>query len=190
MMELIIKVVHNQKIKNALLTVIILLSLAGIVHAEQTSTIKYLMTEPLTLFDLGIYKLDKFINEDPAVNATVKFDPESNKINIRVVIYEWIVQKGTRNSQTKTEAFELLNSMVNAIRAKLGVDSQTGKIFSGNTALEDCFRPANGRVIKNEPDSLKDDLFNMIEISVFLSGGNFNLNGKATLNGNEIIYDN
>ena len=50
-----------KKVKNVLLTVIILLSLAGIVHAEQTSTIKYLMTEPLTLFDLGIYKLDKLM---------------------------------------------------------------------------------------------------------------------------------
>jgi hypothetical protein len=147
------------------------------------------MTEPLTLFDLGIYKLDKFINEDPAVNATVKYDPETNKINIHVVAYESIAQRGTRFSQNKREGFELLNSIVNKIRTKLGVDHQTGNIFSGSTALEDCFRPANGRVIKNEPDSLKDDLFNMIEISVLLSGGNFNLNRKVALKGSETIND-
>ena len=62
--EIIVRSAHDQKVRNVLLTLIILLSLSGVVHAEQTPTIKYLMSEPLTLFDLGIYKLDKLINED------------------------------------------------------------------------------------------------------------------------------
>ncbi len=188
-LKLIMKIMHNQRFKNAMLTVAILLSIFGTVHAEQATTIKYLMTEPLTLFDLGIYKLDKFINEDPVLNATVKFDPKSNKINIHVVIYEMFAQRGLRKSQSKKEAFELLDSMVRTIRTKLGVNHLTGKVTSDNTALEECFRPANGRVIENEPDSLKEDLFNMIEISVRLSGGDFNLNGKAALKGTEIVYN-
>jgi hypothetical protein len=182
---------HNQKSKSVILTIIISLSLVGIVQAEQTETIRYLMTEPLTLFDLGVYKLDKLVNEDPSVNATVTFDWKSNKINIHVMILEWIAKKGAiNNSDNKKEAYELVRLIVNTIRTKLGVNYQTGNFFSGNTAFEDCFRPANGRTIKNEPKNLKEDLFNMTDISVHFSGENFNLKGKAELKGTEIYFDN
>ena len=43
-----------RKNKKIILFLTILLSIAGIAHAEQTKTIKYLANEPLTLLDLGI----------------------------------------------------------------------------------------------------------------------------------------
>jgi hypothetical protein len=180
---------HKQKTKSIILTIIVSITLIGIVQAEQIKTIKYLMTEPLTLFDLGIYKLDKLINEDPSLTATVTFDGKSNKINLHVIILEWLAKKGGGSaSQNKKEAYELVGTVINTIRTKLGVNYQTGKISPGNTALEDCFRPGNGRTIKNEPENLQEDLFNMIEISFRFSGENFNLDGKAALNGTEILF--
>lgn len=180
----------NQEIKKIILTLFIFISLVGVAHAEQTTTVKFLMNEPLTLFDLGIYKLNKLINEDPFINATVKYDTKSNKINIGVVMYEWFVKKGAAKPiRNKGEAYNLIDSMVKKIRTILGVDYQTGKISSDNTGLEDCFRPANGRVIKNEPESLKEDLFKMIEISILFSGQRHNLSGKASLKGTEVVFD-
>ena len=41
-----------RKSKKIILFLAILLSFAGIAHAEQTKTIKYLANEPLTLLDL------------------------------------------------------------------------------------------------------------------------------------------
>ncbi len=62
------------KNKNIILFLTILVSFAGISHAEQTNTIKYLVNEPLTLLDLGLYRLNRLVNEDPYGKENVNFD--------------------------------------------------------------------------------------------------------------------
>ena len=176
--------------KNIILILVISFSLVGIARAEQTEAARYLMTEPLTLFDLGMYKLNELLNEDPSVNATVTFDWKTNNINLNVMILEFIAQKGAiSNSQNKAQAYGLIRLIVNSIRTKLGVDYRTGKIISGDTALEACFRPASGRTIKNEPENLKAVLFDMTNITVHFAGENFNLKGRASLKGTNVIFD-
>ena len=176
--------------KKIILIVAIMVSLVGIARAEKTEVIRYLMTEPLTLFDLGMYKLSELLNEDPSVNVTVTFDWKANKLNLNVVILEFVAQKGAvNNSQNKTEAYELIRLIVNTIRTKLGVNHRTGKIDSGHTALEACFRPASGRTIKNEPKNLKAELFEMTNITVDFAGENFRLKGRASLQGTDISFD-
>lgn len=142
------------------------------------------------LLDLGIYRLDKLVNEDPFGSATVTYDWESNKINIRVMILEWVVKGGrVGNTKNKEEAYDLVSQIVNSIRTKLGVNYRTGKIISGDTALEACFRPVAERNRENEPKNLKEELFKMTEISVNFSGQYIKVDGKAALRGTEIYFD-
>jgi hypothetical protein len=96
----------------------ILLSFAGISHAEQTNTIKYLVNEPLTLLDLGLYRLNRLVNEDPYGRANVTFDWENNKITINITILEHFVN--TRiNMKNEKEAYAFASRMINSLRDKL-----------------------------------------------------------------------
>ncbi|MDX2499416.1 MAG: hypothetical protein QNL14_02795 [Deltaproteobacteria bacterium] len=81
-----------------------------------------------------------------------------------------------------------MNRSSSNLRTKLGVNDQTGEIDSGNTALEKCFRPVHGGKKKNEPESLKEDLFSMVEISVSFSGRNVTMKGKTALKGTGINF--
>jgi len=81
------------KNNNIILFLAILLSFAGISHAEQTNTIKYLVNEPLTLLDLGLFRLNRMVNEDPYGRANVTFDWENNKIFIHITILEHYVNR-------------------------------------------------------------------------------------------------
>jgi hypothetical protein len=119
-----------RKNKNIILFLTILLSFAGIAHAEQTKTIKYLANEPLTLLDLGIYRLNRLVNEDPYGSAKVTYDWESNKINIHITIFEHFINAG-RSVRNKKEAYVYANRLINSLRTKLGINYQTGKINSG-----------------------------------------------------------
>jgi len=60
---------------------------------------------------------------------------------------------------------------------------------SGNTLLENCFRPVHGGKKKNEPERLKEDLFDMVVILVTFRGGNVTMKGKAPLKGTEINFE-
>jgi hypothetical protein len=173
--------------KNFIVFLAILLSVAGISHAEQTNTIKYLVNEPLTLLDLGLYRLNRLVNEDPYGRANVTFDLETNKIIIHITIVEHFVI--TRlNMRHEKEAHAFVSKMVSRLRTKLGVNDQTGEISSENTALEKCFRPVHGGKKENEPKSLKEDLFSMVEISVSFSGRNVVMKGKTPLKGTGINF--
>jgi hypothetical protein len=66
---------------------------------------------------------------------------------------------------------------------------QTGEINSGYTSLENCFRPVHGGKKKNEPESLKEDLFDMVEILVTFEGENFTMKGKTALKGTGINFE-
>lgn len=176
------------KNKKIILFLAILLSFAGISHAEQTNTIKYLVNEPLTLLDLGLYRLNRMVNEDPYGRANVTFDWENNKIFIHITILEHYVNTRV-NMRNEKQAYAFAIRMINSLRTKLGVNSQTGKINSGNTLLENCFRPVHGGKKKNEPESLKEDLFNMIEILVIFRGENVTVKGKTALKGTGINFE-
>jgi hypothetical protein len=170
------------KNKKIIFFLTILLSFAGIAHAEQTKTIKYLANEPLTLLDLGIYRLNRLVNEEPYGSAKVAYDWENNKINIHITILEHIANvRG--NVKNTNEAYVFTNHLINLLRTKLGVNYQTGEIKSGYTLLENCFRPVHGGKKRNEPESLKEDLFDMVNISVTFSGKNVTLRGKTALKG-------
>jgi len=175
------------KDKTIVLFLALLLYFVGICHAEKTNTIKYLANEPLTLLDLGLYRLNRLVNEDPYGRANVTFDWENNKILIHITILEHFVNSSVLNMRNEKEAYAFAIRMINSLRTKLGVNTQTGEINSGNnTRLENCFRPVHGGKKKNEPESLKEDLFEMVEISVTFQGRNVTMKGKAPLKGTGI----
>ena len=177
------------KNKTIVLFIAVLLSFIGICHAEKTNTIKYLANEPLTLLDLGLYRLNRLVNEDPYGSANVTFNWGNNKILIHITILESFVHTGV-NMNNEKEAYAFAIRMINSLRTKLGVNAQTGEInLANNTRLENCFRPVHGGKKKNEPESFKEDLFEIVEISVTFQGQNVTMKGKAPLKGTGINFE-
>ena len=162
----------------------------GLINAEQNQTSRFLRTEPLTLMDLGIYRLNELMNEDPFGTATVKYDWERDKIHIRVAISEWDADGGPGSGITnKQQAYGLVRQIVNTIREKLGINPKTGEIVSGETPFEACFKPVAERDKKTKPENLEIDLFNMTDISIHFSHKNIKIVGSAQLKGTEISFD-
>ncbi len=163
---------------------------AGIISAEQNQTSRFLTTEPLTLMDLGIYRLNQLMNEDPFGTATVKYDRKRDKIHIRVAISERDVDDTPGAGITdKRQAYGLVRQVVNSIRDKLGINPKTGEIVSGETSFEACFKPVAERDKKTKPKNLKKELFNLTDISVHFSHKNIKIVSSAQLKGTEISFD-
>jgi len=91
---------------NKLTIHLILLIISTTVYAEPSPTVKYLMNDSLTMFDLGLYRLDNYIKERAAsflpktivkynVYTDVGYNWNTNKIIIKmsIVFSEKITEK-------------------------------------------------------------------------------------------------
>ena len=56
------------------------LCVAGTTYAESLKTVKHLMNEPATLFDLGIVRLENLLRKNQPAILEVSYDRGRNKI--------------------------------------------------------------------------------------------------------------
>lgn len=143
--------------------------------AEPNQSVKFLMNQPVSLLDFGIYRLEKDlkkIKKELALyhalpfDIAVNYDWENNKILIRLTYgYERnpprkTIQKGVRH-------------VIKQIRGFLGVDPK-GKVFHkrGFSKAADYFSH-QGYIIQNRPEALEKDIDEMIVLNVVYSVQNF-----------------
>jgi hypothetical protein len=177
---------RNRKI--ALFLYIILIFSPGITLAEPTKAIHSLMTEPATLFDLGIVRLENLLKKTQTGALDVSYDFQSNKIQISVIVTNRMSTQEKKSSKDKF--LREIGHIIQTIRLDLGVNPSTGEVDAGNTAFEDCFRHA-GRNKNAGPANLREELYNMTEISVKVKvqRGKVAMEGQAPLVGKDIVYD-
>lgn len=153
----------NRNIHIVLLGSFILLLGAGIAPAEPPETVQHLMTEPATMFDLGIVRLENLLRNNHPGALHVSYDWERNKIQINVVRINRM-SRGEKNRRIE-DLRRFVVQDIHKIRNDLNVNPATGEIDSGYTTFENCFRHA-GYPNKGEQTNLKDELYSMTEISV------------------------
>jgi len=179
--------ISNMKISIVILILVILNFGAGISPAEPTKTVRHLMMEPATMFDLGIVRLENLLrNNQPGILA-VSYDWERNKIQINVVRINRM-SRGEKNRSAE-DLRRLIVQDIHKIRKDLNVNPATGQIDPGYTTLENCFSHA-GYTEKEEPTNLKDELYNMTEISakVIVHREEVFLEAMVPLKGNRIEW--
>lgn len=178
--------------RNRIIAVVIFFSLNflcldGITRAESSQTVRHLMREPATLFDLGIVRLENLLRKNQPGTLDVSYDRERNKILIRVVRINRM-SRGEKN-RAKEDLRRLVQQDILKIRQDLNINPATGEIDSGYTALENCFSHADDA--KNSgPTDLKDELYNMTEIAakVIVHRDEAAVEARVPLKGNRIEW--
>jgi len=177
----------HRKIYLVLLGSFILLFWAGIAPAEPPETVQHLMTEPSTLFDLGIVRLENLLRNNQPGTLQVSYDWERNKIHISVVRFNRMSQ-GEKNRNVE-DLRRFVVQDITKIRNDLDVNPVTGEIDSGYTILENCFRHAD-YPNKDGQTNLKNELYNMTEISakVIVHRNEAFVEARVPLKGNRIEW--
>jgi len=140
----------------ALITVIILFIFVSPCNAEPDSTIRYLMNEPISMLDFGLYRLGLELEWQTKghieegyrkSDVMVSYDWGKNRIFLRRL---WILREDIDVDTLKDECkreIRLFRLVVNF------------------ALLENCFRHS-GFTSKKEPENLLDNLLKIMEIKI------------------------
>jgi hypothetical protein len=161
--------------KKRFTVLIFLLLYAQTAQAEPSPTTHFLMNEPASLLDLGIYKLEKDIKglqKDLVVNHTTPFDIsvdynwDENRIAIQMTY-------GYEGNPPKKIIRIGIKKVFQRLKGFLGVDPQ-GKVYHkrGFSKVSDYFSH-EGYVIKNRPKDLEKEIDQIVELKVIYSVQNF-----------------
>jgi len=152
------------------ITRVVLLSLLAVWRpalAELTPTVRYLMTEPVSLLDWGIHRLDKNLEgatvEGEKLFVFVGYDRDANRINLSA-------QPRERRTRSLADAKTMCKETIGYLRWRLGVVRETGKALGGDhSGLRDFFSHEGYRM-KDEPGNLAGELDAITELSALFFG--------------------
>ena len=161
--------------KNVLVLFLFLTALASDAGADPDESAKFLMNEPVSLLDLGVYKLEKDLKgfrKDLSVHHALPFDIAVN--------YDWGVNKiviqltyGYEGNPPPKTIRNGVRNVFKKIRSFLGVDPE-GKVYHkrGFSKAADYFSH-QGYVMKNRPPALEKNIDRMTEFKAIFSVQNF-----------------
>lgn len=158
------------------------------VGAAPGDVAKYLMNDPITRFDWGIYQTREFLESRLSKTYTQIFVSagyswDSDRIEIGIT---YLTDKKPLVSKAKN----LCKEMMGAVKFHLGVDAKTGESFlpDGSTTLQGFFSHEAHRPL-SEPADLYREIDNMTNIKVSVPvGSEKRLICKSALKKAEILY--
>lgn len=154
---------------NKLFAYIFMFFTANATYAEPSRSVNFLMGDPLTLWDFGMYRLSENLNDltlFPSRNkffATASYTPDTNRIVIYGIPPMDYKSKpmGQIKSATTSEAKDLCKGMIDTIRGRLGVNPDTGKSsIIENSSVCGYFSHENFKRT-NEPKNICGELDSM-----------------------------
>ncbi|WP_422452204.1 hypothetical protein [Endozoicomonas sp. ALC066] len=168
-------------------------SIPLVTNASPSPIVHYLMNEPLTLWDMGIYKMNsdfriiKDYDGSYITSTSIGYNWEKN--NIVIAVSDDNKKNG---SKSESDFKEWCVKAVHAVKQHLGISPKNGKpIYSDHSLIHTYFRH-KGYVNNNEPESLGSHLDSITMITgLYLpkkESSQKMLRCNATLLGTEIIY--
>lgn len=154
-----------------ILTALLFLAFADICPAEPTAPIKYLMNEPVSMLDWGIYRMGNALRtagyldflEINAMrpNIHARYEPSFNSIVIEVT--SPIIE----DVESRKKAKEWCSSVIELSRVNLGINKVTGKASSAQGSHIRNFFQSQGYQKTDQPESLGNELDKITELIVF-----------------------
>jgi hypothetical protein len=136
-------------------------------NTEPDSSVKYLMNEPVTMFDWGLYRLSAFAKliaigqsrrgEGKVIVTNVGYNWSKNRINITIAVYP------NADSLKKHNLRDLCTTVVKKYKTALGY-KDTGR-YKKMFGIQRFFKH-EGFKKNNEPKGLTEDLDNITYINV------------------------
>lgn len=149
-------------------------------NTEPTPAVRYLMNEPVTLFDLGMLRLEQLFGSFTVGSFTVPvhvtYQWKENRIAIDVFL--------TSNMEAKSVQKVRCKEVITGIKNILMVKAQTGKPFSfSHSLLPELFSHV-GFTSTDKPKNVAAELDTITEVSVRV----FNVMCKSALLSKEILF--
>jgi len=142
-----------------------MLLLSGAVHAEPDASTKYIMNEPLSLLEWGLYRLEKAYDKQTwsdldirSQYTTARYDWSKNTIYFEIVVYP------SFESLQKTPAQKVCGSVVHQIKSLFGVESGY-EFMRDYCGIGTYFHPQYWEN-KNSPKTLDSDIEKITNIQV------------------------
>ena len=149
--------------KRILLLIIILIPLHA--YAEPSKSVDYLMRDSMSMFDWGLYKLGKSLEEEEFVGldltskaiSWVGYEWDKNLIEMKVTIYP------SNSSIQKSSLKGICRSAQTSVKTRYGYGAS--EIVQSQIGINSFFKH-KGFVKKDSPETLKDDLDTMTKITI------------------------
>jgi hypothetical protein len=133
----------------------------SIANAEPDVVTKYLMDEPVSMMDFGIFRLDQRVREvmasDHNAIGAARYEWDKNKI----ILTGFSSDKGIKTIQ---DAQNKCKEMVNSLRFVLGVNADTGKSIFGTSSMIDQYFSHKGYKTAAEPKGFSENLVKLVDI--------------------------
>jgi hypothetical protein len=156
------------------------------VEAEPTSSIQYLMNEPVSMLDWGIYRITNRLEKNLQLGVVpfsqhASYDWDKNRIIIDIAVIG-----GTLNEEAKGWC----RAVVSKIRTLMYINDKGNSMFNEG-ASSMYFSHYAGYAKKSEPEGLYKELDNITLIRVYVSteGMKKPVSCEAPLLGTSIMYE-
>lgn len=179
-----------------MLMAVLLFPVAETCVGEPSPTVQYLMNEPVSMFDWGMYKLTLYLNQEFrdryqkkistfAPRITVHYDADSNKIQISaLMLYKKFPNKG----EARTYCEEIFKYIRGLLVFEKGSTKRPVPANAPLTTLGSYFGQ-HGEHHKNKPENIEKELSNNTQlIAVVMDKFDQPVIGKAPLLGSEIDF--
>jgi len=150
------------------------------IHAEPSKTVTYLMNEPLSMWDYGLYQLDNRLMDISLIQsgkisktkffATSSYDFESNRITIfastpldlsNIPSYRF-------EASSITVAKAYCKDMIGSVRSRLNANNRQLFAVTGQNSSVCGYFKHNGFKNALEPSNICNELESMIEIKTLV----------------------
>lgn len=178
---------------------IVLLGLVSISHAEPSPSVRYLMNEPVTLFDWGILRLYEYLDEYTThylktnsvqdVYSTVSYDPLQNNIIISLVVTRHTEQANESPASVRSSSSDICKTITQTLRREFLTDRE--RHVRRSSGLYRFFSHI-GFKGKDEPIDSFDEIekITVISVSVYSDKdpGRLILLSESPLMGKDIVF--
>jgi hypothetical protein len=181
------------------LLLLLLLGLAPICKAEPSPSVRYLMNEPVTLFDWGILRLYEYLDEYTAhylktnsvqdIYSTVRYDSPKNRIIISLVVTRQSLQQDETPASVRAASSSICKTITQTLRREFLADrdrhvrrSSGIYRFFGHIGFKGKYEPV---------DSFDEiEKITVIDVSVYSERdpGKLILRSESPLMGKEIVF--
>lgn len=178
---------------------LVLLGLVSICNAETSPSVRYLMNEPVTLFDWGILRLYEYLdaytthylktNSVQDIYCTVSYDAPKNKIIISMTVTRQGGQDNESPTSVRTDSMNICKTITLALRREFLTDRD--RLVRRSSGIYRFFAHI-GFKGKDEPMDSFDEIekITVINVSVYShqDPGRLILHSESPLLGKEILF--
>ncbi|HRY28961.1 MAG TPA: hypothetical protein P5079_02870 [Elusimicrobiota bacterium] len=153
---------------------------AGPALAEPSESIKYLMSERMSLFDNGLMRIEEHLYRHLGENWGVLVNYDWNKNAIFVRVWRDDIEEAQKTKDSPTPK-DMATRAIGEVKKFCGYN-EDGKLINPDTGgLIGSYFSHRGYVSKQEPKSIVADVNGIVEITAAVQGKKERIEGKTKL---------